>query len=214
MDPSNLMGQKFGSAEGWFTKAGSSEADKLITQTINNAMEPQLKMLDKNSLRYLNDHVSFQQGNGSYVNHSQAYDSVINNKATTRTFPGVDTLSTEPSGYTTNLSKTGDYGIGTTAPGTPTEYTFTGESTYNNNVGKSAINNAKKVKKSSLAKNVAASYAKNLLTPAASFKHPDIMYASAADMTAQTTGGYGGTDIQGSWGGSLLQGAFDDNQRE
>ena len=110
--------------------------------------------------------------------------------------------------------QTGDYKIGTTQPGKATEYTFTGESTYNNNVGKSAINNAKKVKKSSLAKNVAASYAKNLLTPAASFKHPDIMYASAADMTAQTTGGYGGTDIQGSWGGSLLQGAFDDNQRE
>ena len=40
------------------------------------------------------------------------------------------------------------------------------------------------------------------------------MYASAADMTQQTTAGYGGTDIQGSWGGSLLQGAFDDNQRE
>ena len=59
MDPSNLMGQTLGSPEGWFTKAGSSEADKLITQTINNAMEPQIKMLDKNSLRYLNDHIAF-----------------------------------------------------------------------------------------------------------------------------------------------------------
>ena len=45
------MGQTLGSPEGWFTKAGSSEADKLITQTINNAMEPQINMLDKNSLR-------------------------------------------------------------------------------------------------------------------------------------------------------------------
>ena len=28
------------------------------------------------------------------------------------------------------------------------------------------------------------------------------------------TGGYGGTNIEGAWGGSLLHGAFDDNQRE
>ena len=64
-------------------------------------------------------------------------------------------------------------------------------------------------------KYAAGNLAKGLLTQTpGSFKHPDIMYASAADMTHQTTAGYGGTDIQGSWGGSLLQGAFDDNQRE
>jgi hypothetical protein len=212
MDSSNLMGQTLGSPEGWFTKAGSSEADKLITQTINNAMEPQLKMLDKNSLRYFNDHVSFQQGNGSYVNHSQAYDSVINNKGTTRTF--ATDFAKEPS-YTTDLTKTGDYGIGTTQPGKATEYTFTGESTYNNNVGKSAIKNAKKV--SNLKKGMkyaAGNMAKSLLTQDSAFKLPEVMYASAADMTHQTTSGTGGTDIKGSWGGSLLRGTFDDNQRE
>jgi hypothetical protein len=40
------------------------------------------------------------------------------------------------------------------------------------------------------------------------------MYASTADMTQTTTGGYGGTEIEGSWGGSLLKGAFNDDQRE
>ena len=163
----------------------------------------------KNALRNYNDHLAFQRDSGSLVNNQEALDSVMNSNATK--YNGI----TDVDGYyETDLMKTGDYGVGTTQPGKPTEYTFTGEKTYNNNVGKSSINKARKVKKSSIAKNIAASYAKNLLTPAASFKHPDIMYASTADMTAQTTGGYGGTDIEGSWGGSLLQGAFDDNQRE
>ena len=206
MDPANLTGQTLGSAEGWFTKAGSTEADKLVTQTINNAMESNVNMLQGNSKRYFNDLVAHQKDVGSYVNNSEAFDTVINNTGTN--YNGV----TDFDGYyESNLGKTGDYGIGTTQPGKPTEYTFTGEKTFNNEVGKSSI---KKAKKSNLAKTVASSYAKSLLTPAASFKHPDIMYASAADMTAQTTGGYGGTEIQGSWGGSLLQGAFNDDQRE
>jgi hypothetical protein len=152
----------------------------------------------------------FKKNANSYVNNSHSLDSVINNNATK--YNGITDFD---GSYSTDLMKTGDYKIGTTQPGQATEYTFTGESTYNNNVGKSAINNAKKVKKSNVAKSVASSFAKSLLTQSpSSFKHPNIMYASAADMTHQTTAGYGGTDIQGSWRGSLLQGAFDDNQRE
>ena len=207
---SQLSGQTLGSAEGWFTKAGSAEADNLVTQTINNAVQPRVDMLDPTALRNYNDHLAFQKNANSYVNNSHSLDSVINNNATK--YNGITDFD---GSYSTDLMKTGDYKIGTTQPGQATEYTFTGESTYNNNVGKSAINNAKKVKKSNVAKSVASSFAKSLLTQSpSSFKHPNIMYASAADMTHQTTAGYGGTDIQGSWGGSLLQGAFDDNQRE
>ena len=209
IDASQLSGQSLGSAEGWFTQAGSAEADNLITQTINNAVQPRIDMLDKDALRYFNDNVAFQKNANSYVNHSNSLDSVMNNKATS--YNGITDFD---GSYSTDLMKTGDYTkISTTAPGTPTEYTFTGENTYNNNVGKSSINRAKKVKKSNIAKSLASTYASSLLTPS-SFKHPNVMYASAADMTQQTTAGYGGTDIQGSWGGSLLQGAFDDNQRE
>ena len=204
---SQLSGQTLGSAEGWFTRAGSSEADKLVTQTINNAIQPRVNMLDPTSLRNYNDHLAFQRDAGSLVNNSEALDAVVNNNATK--YNGITDFD---GSYSTDLMQTGDYKIGTTQPGKATEYTFTGEKTYNNNVGQSSI---KKVKKSSTAKNVASALSKSLLTQSPStFKHPDIMYASAADMTHQTTAGYGGTDIQGSWGGSLLQGAFDDNQRE
>ena len=202
---SQLSGQTLGSAEGWFTRAGSSEADKLVTQTINNAMEKNVSMLQGNSQKYFNDLVTHQKDVGSYINNSEAFDTVVNNSGTNYTgitdFDGV---------YNSDLGMTGDYKLAN--PNEPTSYTFTGEKTYNNNVGKSSI---KKVKKSSLSKNVASALSKSLLTQSPStFKHPNIMYASAADMTHQTTAGYGGTDIQGSWGGSLLQGAFDDNQRE
>ena len=204
---SQLSGQTLGSAEGWFTRAGSSEADKLVTQTINNAIQPRVNMLDPTSLRNYNDHLAFQRDAGSLVNNSEALDAVVNNNATK--YNGITDFD---GSYSTDLMQTGDYKIGTTQPGKATEYTFTGEKTYNNNVGQSSI---KKVKKSSTAKNVASALSKSLLTQSPStFKHPDIMYASAADMTHQTTAGYGGTDIQCSWGGSLLQGAFDDNQRE
>ena len=204
---SQLSGQTLGSAEGWFTRAGSSEADKLVTQTINNAIQPRVNMLDPTSLRNYNDHLAFQRDAGSLVNNSEALDAVVNNNATK--YNGITDFD---GSYSTDLMQTGDYKIGTTQPGKATEYTFTGEKTYNNNVGQSSI---KKVKKSSTAKNVASALSKSLLTQSPStFKHPNIMYASAADMTHQTTAGYGGTDIQGSWGGSLLQGAFDDNQRE
>ena len=40
------------------------------------------------------------------------------------------------------------------------------------------------------------------------------MYASNVDMTTTTGANYSGTDIEGSSGGSLLEGAFNDAQRE
>jgi len=205
IDASQISGQSLGSAEGWFTKAGSSEADKLVTQTINNAMEKNVSMLQGNSQKYFNDLVTHQKNVGSYVNNSQAFDTVVNNSGTNYTgltdFDGV---------YNSDLGMTGDYKL--VNPNEPTSYTFTGEKTYNNNVGKSSLKKA--AKKSNLAKTVASSYAKSLLTPDSAYKLPSAIYASTADMTHQTTAGYGGTEIEGAWGGSLLHGAFDDNQRE
>ena len=64
------------------------------------------------------------------------------------------------------------------------------------------------------AKYAAGTMAKSLLSQDSAYKLPEVMYASTADMTQTTTGGYGGTEIEGSWGGSLLKGAFNDDQRE
>ena len=205
---SDIYSQTLGSPEGWFTK-GSSQADSLVTQTINDAIQPRLNMLDADGLRMYTDHVGHQFDTMGSYRPDEALDTVMNSKGTTRTF--AHDFDKVPSGYKTNLGQTGDYKLYN--PNEPTSYTFTGDKTYNNNVGKSSIKKASNIKKGM--KYAAGNLAKGLLTQTpGSFKHPDIMYASAADMTHQTTAGYGGTDIQGSWGGSLLQGAFDDNQRE
>ena len=208
MDPANLTGQVLGSPEGWFTKAGSSEADKLVTQTINNAMESNVNMLQGNSQKYFNDLVTHQKEMGSYVNNSEAFDTVVNNTGTN--YNGITDFD---GAYNSDLGMTGDYKL--INPNEPNSYTFTGEKTYNNPVGKSSINKAKKSKISKNLKYAAGTLSKSLLTPAKTgLQHPNVMYASMADMTQATTGGYGGTDIEGAWGGSLLHGAFDDNQRE
>ena len=205
---SQLSGQTLGSAEGWFTKAGSSEADKLVTQTINNAMESNVNMLQGNSQKYFNDLVTHQKEMGSYVNNSEAFDTVVNNTGTN--YNGITDFD---GAYNSDLGMTGDYKL--INPNEPNSYTFTGEKTYNNPVGKSSINKAKKSKISKNLKYAAGTLSKSLLTPAKTgLQHPNVMYASTADMTQATTGGYGGTDIEGAWGGSLLHGAFDDNQRE
>ena len=39
IDSSQITKQTLGSAEGYFTKAGSSEADKLITETLNKTFD-------------------------------------------------------------------------------------------------------------------------------------------------------------------------------
>ena len=44
IDASQITKQTLGSAEGYFTKAGSSEADKLLTETLNESYDDKLKI--------------------------------------------------------------------------------------------------------------------------------------------------------------------------
>ena len=147
----------------------------------------------------------------SFVNYESALDATMNSEGIGRNF--ATDFSTDPTSFSMDLSKNKDYSF--VSGGHPTEsgsYQFTGGKTYNNTIGKSSIKKA--AKKSNLAKTIASNYAKSLLTPDSAYKLPSAVYASTADMTQQTTAGYGGTEIEGAWGGSLLHGAFDDNQRE
>ena len=218
LDASQLGGQTLGSVDaGWFTQGQTSaqiSANDLVTETINSALQPQVNMLDKNALKYYNDLNKYEKSIGVYTNNENALNTVMNNSATTRTFPGVDTLATEPSGYTTNLGKTKDYNY---VQGHPTEagsYQFTGDNTYNSQLAK---NTAAKAKKSSnLLKKSASSYlAKKSLLSQDVAQTVEPFYAMPTDMTLDTAGvSYGGTDIHGSWGGSLLEGVFDKDKQE
>ena len=212
----DLGGQTLGSeAAGWFTHGQTStqiSQNDLIAETINNGLKDQINMLDKNSLRVFNDHVAHQKSVKSFVNYSDALDATHNSGGITRNF--ATDFSQDPTSYGMDLSKNPDYSfVSGGPPNQPGSYQFTGEKTYNNAVGKSSIKKSSNLKKG--LKYAAANLSKGLLSPnVTGLKHPDVMYASMADMTKSTTGGYGGTDIEGAWGGSLLHGAFDDNQRE
>ncbi len=209
---SDIYSQTLGSPEGWFTH-GSSQTDSLITDTINEAIQPRLKMLDKNGLDYYNNLKNTSLENLGRYSPNEALDTVINSKGTTRNF--ATDFSKTPDSYTTNLAKTGDYTLGTARDRLEGTYNFTGAKTYNNSVGKSSIKKASQV--SNLKKGMkyaAGKMAKSLLTQDSAYKLPEVMSPSIADMTHQTTSGYGGTEIEGAWGGSLLRGAFNDNQRE
>ena len=80
----SISGQSLGSQSGWFTKAGSAEADNFITQTINTAMEPQINALQGNSKRYFNDMYTIFKNLMELidVNKQETYNSIIKNKGT------------------------------------------------------------------------------------------------------------------------------------
>ena len=100
-----------------------------------------------------------------------------------------------------DLGNTGDYidnGQGS--------YRFTGDKTF-------AKDPTVKTQKFDT-KKIASSLSKSLLKPSAPLENKPY-YMGQQDMTMNTTlGGYTGTDIQGSGGGSLLEGVFSDSDRQ
>ena len=195
---SQLSGQTFGSPEGWFTKAGSSEADKIISQTINNAMQPRIDMLQGNTKKYFYDTWNDQVAKGINVNKQETFNSIISNKGTT--------LPTDFStAYETNLANTGDYGYHAATK----TYNFTGGSTYNNQLGSKYITKkgssvASKIKKA------AFGMADSLLT-APNYEIPEPVYevGPQKDMTMNTqTGDYTGTDLKGAYGTNYFNAVF------
>lgn len=125
IDPSRLSNQTLGSAEGWFTQAGSPNADKIVTETLNSTFDSTIgNSLDTNGSRWINDLYTNGSGNSRYANKWDAYDSVKKSGA----------WNTTADGTYLDLSQTGDYGIGTTQPGKVPEYTFNGNKSFDTKV--------------------------------------------------------------------------------
>jgi len=125
VDGSMLRGQSLGSPEGWFTKPGSSQADKIVTETLNSTFDDAIgNSLDTNGSRWINDLYTNGSGNSRYANKWDAYDSVKKSGA----------WNTTADGTYLDLSQTGDYGIGTTQPGKVPEYTFNGNKSFDTKV--------------------------------------------------------------------------------
>ena len=198
IDASQISGQSLGSEAGWFTKAGSAEADNFITQTINTAMEPQINALEGNSKKYFNDMWNDQVAKGINVNKQETYNSILKNKGTS--YQGITDFD---GSYVTDLGKTGDYKLFN--PNEPTSYTFTGGDTYNNPLGNKYIN---KKATSNILKKTAFAMSDSLLTKP-DYELPEPVYEVANDMTMNTsTGEYSGTNLKGAYGTNYFNAVF------
>ena len=191
IEGSQLSGQTLGFA--------TNTSDKLITETINKASQNTVNMLDKNSLRYYND----LKGTGQFTNNQEILDVVLENQGTRyqglTDFDGV---------YNTDLTKTGDYKIGTTQPGKATEYSFTGDSTFDNPVS-NKLKVKEKIKK--VAKKKALGIVKNYLFAPSEIIEPEAYQfqpTAAAESNENIGAALSSTDVKGSSGSSSYANVF------
>jgi hypothetical protein len=197
VDASQLSNQTLGK-QGWFTQ-GSTATDKIVTDNINNAYQSTIDSYSPNMKRYFNDKVAFEKAQGTYINNAMtgldAQNSIGITKGGMTDFGGYS--------YDVDLSKTGDYTMGTTAPGQATEYTFTGNKSYSNLIKKPLI--------SSKTKDALIGTAKSKLTGLLAPTPIEDMAAlpsSQGEFSNTAKSIYEGTDIKGTAGGSFVEDVF------
>ena len=195
-----LSNQAF-SKTGWLTKA--NPMDKAVTEAINTTYEKNIMAgFDSTAKRAFLDYKAAADANGVKYNYQNINSMMKDNL----TFDGT------PDGMVGfDFNKSGDYGIGTTQPGQGTEYTFNGSKSFKTNNGTSTLT---KIKKAAQSKALDA-LKNNLLSPTAAVPIQDFT-GLMGDTTQQTSGAtsFGGTNIYGSSGGSLLEGTFNKAQQE
>ena len=193
-----LSGQTLGKS-GWFTQ-GSVASDNLITETINDAYKSKLDTFSPDMKRYFTDKVNYEKKLGTYVNDALTGNDAMNANGVSRYFGDTDMLPE----IQVDLLKTGDYNMRAGGGGQGT-FEFTGNKNYNNPVIKNTLTESNKLL--SAAKKTAMGYGKSLLTAETEKISP--YYMGQQDMTMQTgMSGYGGTDIQGTAGGSFVEDVF------
>ncbi len=200
VDASQLSNQTLGK-QGWFTQ-GSTATDKIVTDNINNAYQSTIDSYSPNMKRYFNDKVAFEKAQGTYINNAMTGLDAQNSLGVTNNF--ATDFSTTPYSIDVDLSKTGDYKMGTTAPGQVTEYTFTGNKSYANLNKKPLI--SKKTKDALIG--AGKSKIKSLLEPATAIEDMAALPSSQGEFynTAKST--YEGTDIKGTAGGKFVEDVF------
>ena len=193
-----LSGQTLGKS-GWLTQ-GSVASDNLITETINDAYKSKLDTFSPDMKRYFTDKVNYEKKLGTYVNDALTGNDAMNANGVSRYFGDTDMLPE----IQVDLLKTGDYNMRAGGGGQGT-FEFTGNKNYSNPVIKNTLTESNKLL--SAAKKTAMGYGKSLLTAETEKISP--YYMGQQDMTMQTgMSGYGGTDIQGTAGGSFVEDVF------
>ena len=213
-----LVGQSWGKT-GWLTKA--NPMDKAIAETINKTYETNIMSNFNGSARKaFFDYKKGFDASGHKYNYQDIHRAMKDNF--TLNFDKIESGKTI--GF--DFNKSGDFthheatmkanphtvsGQSIQDAHNTYNYTFNGDKTFKVN-GKSTL--SKKFK--SAAKGAALDKLQESLLKPTDTVLPDIDYSLMGDMTQKTDGAttYGGTNIFGSSGGSLLEGVYDKDQQE
>ena len=209
--PSQLGDQTLSKGSGWFTKTNTigTQADEFVTQTINDAYQERLKGFGTNARRLFDDTLANAKAKGTYVNYEEIGSAIEKNAATKRSLmetlggdSGVGTGKFNIKTEIEDLIKTGDY-VDNGQGG----FRYTGNKTFSNIEQPTSTF---KQKASSTLTKAATSYAKSLLKPSENpIVSPYIGGSNEYSNTAGTT--YGGTDIEGTAGGTFVEDVFGSN---
>jgi len=203
VNPDSISKQTLGSNK-WFVQ-GSSQTDKIITDTINEAYKSTLDTYGPNANRYFNDLKSKAIDMKTYVNDAEIGNMVdkyaINIESGTADLGITSTIDLD-------LSKTGDYNI---LNEEGTEFVFNGNNTYG--TGDKAAGFTQKTNLGSAVKGSVKSLLNKNKSSTNVVKPLEFNFGSGSDSITDITGTYSGTDISGSAGGNLLQGVYSDADR-
>ena len=206
IDASQITKQTLGSAEGYFTKAGSSQADKLITETLNANFDRTIgNSLSENALTHMKNLGSASEG--TFANKYDIFDSLSKSKGFSTSGGTADGMI-----YDFDFIKSGDYGVGTSAKD---GFIFNGNSTFNNNVIKQSGNKnalVDKVTKTSkkYITRKGTNYLKNLLSPSDMPQETATALMTPGAEFASTQGGAltSDTNLTGAMGTKYFSGVF------
>jgi len=218
LDASMIGEQTLSSKGGWFTKVNKAgvNADKLVTETINDAYKIKLDGFGKNATRMFNDVKNKALELDTYVSDEQIGNYITENAATTQNalYDSNMDFAQKTGNFSyeiEDLSKTGDYNF-TKQTMRPNPNVVGGES-----IQDAGYNfNGNETFKNSAVKNVAtgSSVAKKIKSSLSSLLNkdgqPEIaaplpFYGTTYDGADMGTADYQGTSLVGSDGGSLVE---------
>ena len=214
---SQLGEQTLTKSGGWFTRVNKAgvTADKMITETINDAYQIRLNNFGSNAKRMFDDVKAYSMKMDTYVSDEQIGNYITGNSAATTSAKPIFNSNmdfAQSKGYqlTTeidDLAKTGDYTLGTARDRLDGTYNFTGNETFKADAVKSSV--LKKTAASTL-----KDIGKSLLKPSSDdlpMAYDFAMYNDGGS-TTDVTSSYEGTNFDGSAGGKLIAAVYGEVQ--
>ena len=203
VNPDSISKQTLGSNK-WFVQ-GSSQTDKIITDTINEAYKKTTSQYTPNATRYFNDLKSKAIDMKTYVNDAEIGNMIdkysVNVQSGTADLGITSTIDVD-------LAKTRDYNL---LNEEGTEFVFNGNNTYG--TGDKATGFTNKTNLGTAVKGSVRSLLNKNKSSTNVIKPLEFNFGSGSGSMTDITGTYGGTEISGSAGGNLLENVYSDSDR-